>query len=55
VALPREGVLVEVALRGDGPLDVIVLDESPGLPPSPAAAALAGARRRPPCPGARAT
>jgi hypothetical protein len=32
-ALPPRGVEVEIAVRGDGPIVVHVVDESPGLPP----------------------
>jgi Zn-dependent M28 family amino/carboxypeptidase len=31
--LPERGVEIEVALRGNEPLSVLVVDESPGLPP----------------------
>ncbi len=31
--LPARGVEIDVALRGDAPVSVLVVDESPGLPP----------------------
>jgi hypothetical protein len=32
--LPAEGIEVEVVLEGDGSAEVVLTDESPGLPPS---------------------
>lgn len=44
VALPPEGVSIELVVRGGGPVEAVVLDESPGLP-AEAATLVAG---RPP-------
>jgi hypothetical protein len=39
---PRQGVAVELVLDGEAPVDAVVVDQSPGLPP--AGATLAASR-----------